>query len=63
MTDTCEMRELAPNELDVVCGGFLDFTNSFNTLLQGNLQIAVVIGSRGGFVTQLGGIVGAIGHV
>jgi hypothetical protein len=27
------------------------------------LQIAVVIGSRGGFVTQLGGIVGAIGHV
>jgi len=62
MTDTCEMRELAPNELDVVFGGFLDFNNSFNTLLQGNLQIAVVIGGRG-FVTQLGGIVGAIGHI
>jgi hypothetical protein len=62
MTDMCEMRELADTELDVVCGGFLNFNNSFNTLLQGNLQIAVVIGGRG-FVTQLGGIVGAIGHI
>jgi hypothetical protein len=49
MTDMCEMRELADTELDVVCGGFLNFNNSFNTLLQGNLQI--------------GGIVGAIGHI
>ena len=61
MGDTCELRELTDAELDVVCGGFLNFNNSFNTLLQGNLQIAVVVGRHSGFVYQLGGIVGQIG--
>ena len=45
MTDMCEMRELADTELDVVCGGFLNFNNSFNTLLQGNLRLPWLSGA------------------
>jgi hypothetical protein len=40
-----QMRELTDRELDAVCGGFFDIRHSFNTVNQGNTQVALQLGS------------------
>ena len=49
LTET-SMSELTDMELDAVCGGFLNFTNSFNHLVQTNnaVQVGVAFGTGGG---------------
>lgn len=49
MTD---IRELTETELDEVCGGFLNFTDSFNVVTQTNNAIQVGA-SVGGSVGQI----------
>lgn len=40
-----QIRELTDRELDAVCGGFLNFHHSFNTVNQSNTQVALQLGA------------------
>jgi hypothetical protein len=40
-----QIRELTDRELDAVCGGFLNFRDSFNNVNQGNTQVALQLAS------------------